>query len=59
MSVGADPEGGRLNDAIKAELDYDIEPLTVTVVAELPMTATGKIVKGELSARALAMSLDG
>jgi long-chain acyl-CoA synthetase len=32
-------------------VSYDLAPLRVSVVADLPMTPTGKIAKGELAAR--------
>jgi long-chain acyl-CoA synthetase len=40
-----------LKSAIAGKLAYDISPLKVSVVADLPMTPTGKIAKGELAAR--------
>jgi acyl-coenzyme A synthetase/AMP-(fatty) acid ligase len=40
-----------LKSAIAGKVNYDIAPLVLTVVAELPMTPTGKIAKGELAAR--------
>jgi acyl-CoA synthetase (AMP-forming)/AMP-acid ligase II len=40
-----------LKAAIAGTVSYDITPLRVSVVADLPMTPTGKIAKGELAAR--------
>jgi long-chain acyl-CoA synthetase len=40
-----------LKSAIVGRVSYDIAPLIVSVVADLPMTPTGKIAKGELAAR--------
>ena len=34
-------------------VSYDLEPLAIRIVDELPMTPTGKIAKGELLERAL------
>jgi acyl-CoA synthetase (AMP-forming)/AMP-acid ligase II len=42
--------GGRLKEAIVGQVAYDLAPLTVTVVDELPMTPTGKVAKAELAA---------
>jgi len=42
--------GGRLKEAIVGQVGYDLAPLTVTVVDDLPMTPTGKIAKAELAA---------
>jgi len=42
--------GSRLKEAIVGKVAYDLAPLTVTVVDELPMTPTGKIAKAELAA---------
>ena len=42
--------GGRLKEAIVGQVAYDLAPLTVTVVDDLPMTPTGKIAKAELAA---------
>jgi acyl-coenzyme A synthetase/AMP-(fatty) acid ligase len=44
-------ESGALKSAIVEKVTYDIAPLVVKVVTELPMTPTGKIAKGELAAR--------
>ena len=38
---------------IKAQF-YDLDPMTVTVVPDLPMTPTGKIAKSDLVASAKA-----
>jgi long-chain acyl-CoA synthetase len=40
-----------LKAAIAGNVSYDLAPLRVSVVADLPMTPTGKIAKGELAAR--------
>jgi long-chain acyl-CoA synthetase len=40
-----------LKAAIAGKVTYDIAPLQVSVVADLPMTPTGKIAKAELAAR--------
>jgi acyl-CoA synthetase (AMP-forming)/AMP-acid ligase II len=40
-----------LKSAITGKVSYDLSPLRVRVVADLPMTPTGKIAKGELAAR--------
>jgi acyl-CoA synthetase (AMP-forming)/AMP-acid ligase II len=37
--------------AIAGKVSYDLSPLRVIVVTDLPMTPTGKIAKGELAAR--------
>jgi acyl-CoA synthetase (AMP-forming)/AMP-acid ligase II len=47
---GVDP--AKLKQAIRSEVDYDLAPLTITIVEELPMTPTGKIAKAELAERA-------
>jgi len=43
-----------LKGAIDGKVSYDITALVVNVVADLPMTPTGKIAKGELAARLAA-----
>jgi long-chain acyl-CoA synthetase len=43
--------GEWLKSAIQGKVIYDLAPLQVNVVEELPMTPTGKIAKGELAAR--------
>jgi long-chain acyl-CoA synthetase len=48
---GASLSAEALKSAIAEKLTYDIAPLRVSVVADLPMTPTGKIAKGELAAR--------
>jgi len=48
---GVSLEPGALKSAIVEKVTYDIAPLVVKVVTELPMTPTGKIAKGELAAR--------
>jgi acyl-coenzyme A synthetase/AMP-(fatty) acid ligase len=40
-----------LKAAIAGKVNYDIAPMIVNVVEDLPMTPTGKIAKGELAAR--------
>jgi len=52
LHAGAQVKSPALKDAIRAELTYDLAPLAVTIVAELPMTPTGKIAKSELAALA-------
>ena len=47
VALGADT----LKAAIAGKVSYDIAPLQVSVVADLPMTPTGKIAKAELAAR--------
>jgi len=47
--VSLEPEA--LKSAIAGKVTYDIAPMVVKVVTELPMTPTGKIAKGELAAR--------
>jgi acyl-CoA synthetase (AMP-forming)/AMP-acid ligase II len=47
--VALDPAA--LKSAIAGKVNYDIAPLIVSVVGDLPMTPTGKIAKGELAAR--------
>ena len=54
---GAQHSAAALKSAIRGELAYDLEPLIVTVVAELPMTPTGKIAKSELAAQAARTNL--
>ena len=49
-------EAELLKAAIEGKVAYDLKPLTVSVVAELPMTPTGKISKVELAARWSAMA---
>jgi len=48
---GASLQAEALKSAIAGKVSYDITPMIVKVVAELPMTPTGKIAKGELAAR--------
>lgn len=52
LHAGAQASSPALKDAIRAELAYDLAPLAVSIVAELPMTPTGKIAKSELAALA-------
>jgi acyl-CoA synthetase (AMP-forming)/AMP-acid ligase II len=44
-------EVGSLKEAIADRVAYDLTPLLVRIVGELPMTPTGKISKAELAAR--------
>ncbi|WP_375462905.1 class I adenylate-forming enzyme family protein [uncultured Methylobacterium sp.] len=46
---GASLDGSALKAAIAACVPYDLAPLAVVVVSELPMTPTGKIAKAELA----------
>jgi long-chain acyl-CoA synthetase len=45
-----------LKSAIADKVSYDLSPLRVSVVPDLPMTPTGKIAKGEIAARLAAAS---
>jgi long-chain acyl-CoA synthetase len=47
--VSLEPE--TLKAAVAGKVNYDVAPMIVKVVTELPMTPTGKIAKGELAAR--------
>jgi acyl-CoA synthetase (AMP-forming)/AMP-acid ligase II len=51
LSEGDAIEAEFLKAAIEGKVAYDLAPLIVSVVAELPMTPTGKISKAELAAR--------
>jgi acyl-CoA synthetase (AMP-forming)/AMP-acid ligase II len=51
LSEGHAIEAESLKAAIEGKVAYDLAPLIVSVVAELPMTPTGKISKAELAAR--------
>lgn len=51
LSPGCSFSPESLKAAIAGKVSYDIAPLKVSVVADLPMTPTGKIAKGELVAR--------
>jgi len=51
---GTAVEGPMLKRAIAGEVGYDLAPLEIRLVPELPMTPTGKISKGELAARVAA-----
>ena len=44
-------DSAALKAAIAGQVPYNLAPLAIDVVDELPMTPTGKISKGELSAR--------
>jgi acyl-CoA synthetase (AMP-forming)/AMP-acid ligase II len=48
---GASLDAGALKSIIAGTVCYDVAPMIVKVVADLPMTPTGKIAKGELAAR--------
>jgi len=48
-------DGPRLKAAVQGKVTYDITPLAVHVVEDLPMTPTGKISKADLAARWSAM----
>jgi acyl-CoA synthetase (AMP-forming)/AMP-acid ligase II len=51
---GASLEPAALKSAIAGKVNYDIAPLVVNIVEDLPMTPTGKIAKGELAARLMS-----
>jgi acyl-CoA synthetase (AMP-forming)/AMP-acid ligase II len=51
LTPGASLSPEQLKAAITGKVTYDIAPLLVNIVADLPMTPTGKIAKGELAAR--------
>jgi long-chain acyl-CoA synthetase len=51
LSSGVSLSPEFLKAAIAGKVSYDLSPLQVSVVADLPMTPTGKIAKGELAAR--------
>jgi long-chain acyl-CoA synthetase len=51
---GAGLDMERLKEAVRSETPYDPEPLVVRVIAEMPMTPTGKIAKAELATLARA-----
>jgi acyl-CoA synthetase (AMP-forming)/AMP-acid ligase II len=48
---GVSLDAAVLKAAIAGKVNYDIAPMIVNVVEDLPMTPTGKIAKGELAAR--------
>jgi len=50
LDEGAGVDGAALKAAILDKTPYDLAKLTIEVVAELPMTPTGKISKADLSA---------
>ena len=52
VGEGYSPDIDQLKRAVAEETPYDAGPLDVRVVAEMPMTPTGKIAKAELAARA-------
>lgn len=45
---GASVDGNSLKSAIAGRVSYDLSPLAVRIVRELPMTPTGKISKADL-----------
>jgi long-chain acyl-CoA synthetase len=51
IAAGAAGDGPALKRALAAKLAYDLAPLEIRVVPELPMTPTGKISKADLAAR--------
>jgi long-chain acyl-CoA synthetase len=51
LSPGVSLSAEVLKSAVAGRVSYDITPLQVSVVADLPMTPTGKIAKAELAAR--------
>jgi acyl-coenzyme A synthetase/AMP-(fatty) acid ligase len=51
---GAVVEADALKTAIAAAVSYNLAPLAIRVVEDLPMTPTGKISKGDLQARIAA-----
>ncbi len=46
--------GAALKARIEGKTGYDLTNLSISVVADLPMTPTGKISKSELAARIAA-----
>ncbi len=50
LADGIDPGEVAMKAAIAPSLPYDLAPLAIRVVPELPMTPTGKIAKAELAA---------
>jgi acyl-coenzyme A synthetase/AMP-(fatty) acid ligase len=48
---GASLASESLKAAVAGKVTYDVTPMIVKVVDDLPMTPTGKIAKGELAAR--------
>lgn len=51
LAEGSTADGDGLKAAVRGAVPYDITPLTVRVLDELPMTPTGKIAKADLAAR--------
>jgi long-chain acyl-CoA synthetase len=49
IEAGAAVDGPALKRALAAKLAYDLAPLEIRVVPELPMTPTGKISKADLA----------
>ena len=54
LRTGAALSAAALKAAIVGKVSYELAPLEVRIVDELPMTPTGKIAKGELAARLAA-----
>lgn len=52
---GAALDGPALKAAIAGKVPYDLAPLAVVVVPEMPMTPTGKIAKADLARSDLAL----
>jgi len=50
LVAGVSSSGEALKAAISGKVSYDLSPMSVSVVTDLPMTPTGKIAKGELAA---------
>ncbi|MBS0427517.1 MAG: acyl--CoA ligase [Proteobacteria bacterium] len=53
---GAQIDPSQLKDAIRDEVDLALDPLTIELLTELPMTPTGKIAKAELASRQTSSS---
>jgi acyl-coenzyme A synthetase/AMP-(fatty) acid ligase len=53
---GAALDGSALKAAITGKVAYDLAPLTVVIVPEMPMTPTGKIAKADLAKSDLALN---
>lgn len=52
--AGTTPDPAALKKAVQAEVSYDLSPMEVVSLDELPMTPTGKIAKGDLLTLAMA-----
>ena len=50
LVAGVSSSGEALKAAIAGKVSYDLSPMSVSVVTDLPMTPTGKVAKGELAA---------